>query len=104
MSEIKGKSVFMILYNYSDYDYSIIKIMSSLEDAFNHICILESDLLYECKMIEVSVPSDINKKIDLNDTINVCFISSGKYHKFCVCEDRPNGILSNYVIIPMIIE
>ena len=41
MDQLKGKTVFMILYNYFNNDYSIIKIMENLEDAYDYICLQE---------------------------------------------------------------
>ena len=37
MSQLKGKTVFMVLYNYYDCDYSIIKIMENKENAFKYM-------------------------------------------------------------------
>ena len=101
---IKGKAVLMILYNYSDYDYSILKIMEKLEDAVNFIRERETDYKNNLKIIEVSHPIDIKNKICVNDTLNICFITSGKYHKFNLCEERENGLVSCYAIVPMIIN
>lgn len=102
LPSIKGKSVYMILYNYGEYDYSIIKIMENLNEAYNYICKQESELIMECKMIDVVSPNDLKKKI-INNYINICYISSGNYNKFNLCEEY-DTIISNYIIVPMLID
>ena len=102
---VKGETVFMILYNYSDCDYSIIKIMEKAEDAYKYICLQESSEcnktdLFHKKMISVNKPEDINKYMESN-LLYICYISSGKYNKFNLC-DYCN--ISSYVIIPMVIS
>jgi hypothetical protein len=96
---VKGKTVFMILYNYSDCDYSIVKIMEKIEDAYHYICIQESK--YDiCKMIEVTKPEQIEEQFS-NDYLNIYYISSGKYNKFNLCGYEA---ISYYAIVPMIID
>ena len=102
LPSIKGKTVYMILYNYGEYDYSIIKLMENLNQAYNYICEQESELMMECKMIDVDNPNDLKKKI-INNYINICYISSGKYNKFNLCEEY-GTMISNYVIVPMIVD
>lgn len=96
---IKGKQVFMILYNYSDCDYSIIKMMENIDDAYHYICRQESK--YEtCKMIEVTKPEQIEQKF-VDDYLNIYYISSGKYNKFNLCGYES---ISCYAIVPMVIN
>jgi hypothetical protein len=102
LHSIKGKSVYMILYNYGDCDYSVIKIMENLNDAYNYICVQETDLNMECKMIDVKNPLDLKNKM-LENYLNICYISSGKYNKFNLCDEKDN-MISNYIIIPMTIN
>lgn len=100
MSQIKGKTVFMVLYNYSDCDYSIIKIMEKLDDAYNYICQQESnhfDNPESFTMIEVFKTEDIITK-SVTEGLNICYILSGQYNKFNLC-DYHN--ISQYAIIPM---
>jgi len=107
LKSIKGKTVFMVLYNYSDNEYSIIKIMEKVEDAYQYICLQESNSCNtneECKMftkmINVNRPEDINTYME-HGVLNICYISSGKYNKFNLC-DYCN--ISSYVIVPMTIS
>ena len=104
MDQLKGKTVFMILYNYFNNDYSIIKIMENLEDAYDYICLqeLNNNRIIEpfhnsTKIIAISKSGDIEKKC-VDKFLNICFISSGKYNKFNLCNYCS---VSNYAIIPM---
>jgi len=103
MSQLKGKTVFMVLYNYSDCDYSIVKIMENIDDAYKYICIQESnenDKPESFHMIDVSKVQDIENKF-VDEYLNICYISSGKYNKFKLCNYCS---VSNYAIIPMVIS
>ena len=102
MSQLKGKTVFMVLYNYSDCDYSIVKIMENLEEAYQYICEQEArsfDKLNVFQMITINQIKDIQVHVD-DEYLNICYISSGKYNKFNLCD---YGSISSYVIIPMVI-
>ena len=106
LKSIKGNTVFMVLYNYSDCDYSIVKIMENLDDAYKYICLQESndhdniEEFYKCvKMIDVNNPTDITDKF-VDEFLNICYISSGKYNKFSLCDYSQ---LSSYAIAPMVI-
>lgn len=103
MSQLKGKTVFMILYNYSDCDYSIIKIMENIDAAYKYICIQESnehDNPESFHMIDVNKVQDIENKF-VDEHLNICYISSGKYNKFNLCSYCS---VSNYAIVPMVIS
>jgi hypothetical protein len=104
MSEKKDCCVYMVLYNYNEGDFTLVKIMSTLEKAFKYICLQEEDkhnhLKGGCKMI------DINKKDDINFPyqqyhLNVCFIKLKKYHNLDIY-DRQD--ISQYIIVSMDIE
>lgn len=100
LQSIKGKKVFMVLYNYSDCDYSIVKIKENLSEAYEYICHQEynyCDKQESFTMIEVLKYEDINKKY-VDNFINICYISSGKYNKFNLCDYSD---VSQYVIVPM---
>ena len=102
-SSIKGHNVFMILYNYSDCDYSIVKIMDDLDNAYNYICQQEAkqcDKLNEFQMINVLRPQDVQQHF-VDEHLNICYISSGNYNKFNLCE---YGSISSYAIVPMVIS
>ena len=103
ITSIKGKPVFMVLYNYSDCDYSIVKIMENLDDAYKYICDNDIDGNYsECKLINVKTPDDIPKTY-YADCLNICYISSGKYNKFNLCQGYKENV-SHYAITPMVIN
>ena len=96
---LKGKTVFTIVYNYSDYDYSIIKIMEKLDDAYDYICNEE----YYCYIdsysrLDVFKPEDIES--DDDEGLTICYIVSGEYNKFNLCQYHN---ISHYAIIPVII-
>ena len=91
------KVVYMILYNYQDKDYSIIKIMSSLNKAYEYICNQEIDKCDNFKLIEVNHVDELPKSYNENE-LNICYISSEKYNRFELCE---YGYISSYVIVPM---
>ncbi len=97
MSTIKGKTVYIIIYNYSDYDYSIIRSMEKLDEAYNYICIQESSLVDDFIMIEINNINDITSKF-VKDHLNICYIPSGDYNKYNLCNYCE---ISNYAIIPM---
>jgi hypothetical protein len=98
MSSIKGKTIYIIIYNYSDYDYSIIRTMENLDEAYKYICTQESsedDFI----MLEIDNIKDITSKF-VKDHLNICYITSGDYNKYDLCNYCE---ISNYAIIPMII-
>jgi len=103
----KGDNVYMILYNYSDVDYSIIAIKSSLDDAYEQIKLIETkraSFPLDLKLLEIKERSEICK-IDhksQTDFFNILYINKqNEYLKLSVC-DFP--WISNYIIIPMIIS
>jgi hypothetical protein len=102
MSQLKGKTVYMIMYNYADCDYSVIKIMENLDDAFKYICDQETnmeDLFDLLDLLEVNHKSELLQK-SIEDDFHVCYIKSGNYSNFDLCNFEN---LSNYVIVPMVI-
>jgi hypothetical protein len=102
MSQLKGNTVYMVLYNYYDCDYSIVIIMEKIEDAYNYICHQETNYPNKpelFKMITISRPEEINEHV-VNESVIICYISSGNYNKFDLC-GYVN--ISNYVIVPMVI-
>lgn len=90
------KSVYVILYNYSEKDYSIIKIKKSLKEAYGHVCNQERDFK-EFRLIEISKYGIIPSKFNDN-MLKVCYINHEDYHLHSVCD---NGEVSNYVIVKM---
>jgi len=103
MSELKGKNIYMVLYNYVDRDFSIIKICEYIETAFQYICnqqhLTYFDKQKNFKMLEINNPKEINNLS--KEYINVCYIAGGKYTNLDL-EDKDH--ISQYIIVPMKIE
>ena len=101
---MSGITVYLVLYNYCDCDYSIVKIMEKLEDAYNYICKKEKEDLenhYEMmQMITINHEDEISNKIS-DESLNICYLSSGRYHNFSPYEYCD---ISNYIIVPNVIE
>jgi hypothetical protein len=96
-NSIKGKIVYMVLYNYSDFDYSIIKIMENLDEAYAYICSKEGHICDKFNMIKVESKKHLKDNF-LDEHLNICYITSGKYNKFDLCNYCQ---ISNYAIIHM---
>ena len=73
MSQIEENSVYMILYNYQDADYSVVKIMSTLQKALMYIHKQEINEYTDIQELTLIV---INKEKDILDK---CKNSSRKY-------------------------
>lgn len=107
---IKGKTVFMVLYNYADCDYSVIKTMENLNDAIKYIIIQESHL-FDCDLtnnayiednyvlVEITNMKDIKNKY-VDNKINICYVVSGKY----TFNISYYAGYSSYIIVPIVIE
>jgi len=103
MSELKISTVYMVLYNYSDKDYSVVKIMESLEKAFEYICLQEQNgylISKHCRLIEVKDKHQVDFPYD-DDCVNVCYVTTGKYTKLDIYNREDT---SQYVIVPMIVN
>lgn len=92
-----SQNVFMILYNYREFDYSVVKIMNSLDKAYHYICCQENDEYDKFKLICVTHPKQLIDKID-EDCLNVCYITTNNYNKFDLSK---YDNISSYVIISM---
>jgi len=97
MSSIKGKTVYMIIYNYSDFDYSIVQIMEKLDDAYEYICSHEANICNDFKLIQVENTTQLQEKF-VDEYLNICYITSGQYNKFNLCNYDQ---VSSYAIISM---
>lgn len=91
-----SKNVFMILYNYRVNDYSVIKIMDSLDKAYNYICCQEKDY-DEFKMIQITSQKQITENID-NNCLNICYIQNDKYVNWQLSKYEN---VSSYIIVSM---
>lgn len=87
----------MILYNYYDFDYSIVQIMEKLDDAYEYICNNEVNICNNCKLIQVENTSQLQENLD-DEYLHICYITSGEYNKFDLCNYCQ---VSSYAIIPM---
>jgi hypothetical protein len=97
MSSIKGKTVYLILYNYSDFDYSIVKIMEKIDEAYEYICSHEGNISDKFKLLHVENINQLKQNF-VDEHLNICYITSGKYNKFDLCNYCQ---VSSYAIIPM---
>lgn len=94
--------VYMVLYNYNYGDYSIIKIMTKMDDAYNYICDQHwatGECENEFQLIYISNHNEIDEKTKQECT-NICYIPYEKYHKFNLCQGYTNFV-SPYIIVPM---
>jgi hypothetical protein len=103
MATIVNNTVYLVLYNYNDKNYSIIKTTSSVEKAYQYICLQEQGQ-YEnddkdYTMLKVTQQTDIYSYCQPNK-IAVCYIISGKYLSI----DLEHENISQYIIVPMTIE
>ena len=103
MSQLDEKHIFIVLYNYSDCDYSIIKIAKKLDDAYKCICQQESKYFNKpdsFKMINIFEPEDIAVN-SVSESLNICYIQTEQYNKFNLCEYYN---VSQYAIVNYIVE
>ncbi len=100
-ASIKGKTVYMVLYNYGDYDYSVITIMEQLEDAYNYICEQEyqEGVFEKFKMIKINHIKELQSNFT-DEHIHICYISTN-YNRYNL---KGYAGISSYVIVPMKIE
>ena len=99
---VNKKMVYMVLYNYHDCDYSIIKIMTNMNDAYNYICDQHwatGECENEYQLIYISNCDEINEKTK-QKCANICCISYEKYHKINLRHEFSNFV-SPYIIVPM---
>ena len=103
MSQIQQNIVYMILYNYQDTDYSVIKILSSLEKAHDYIHLQEINEYTEVQhltLVEIDRERDISSED--NKAFYVCvFKNNDTYiHK----NFRDTEHISSYIIVKMKVE
>jgi hypothetical protein len=102
MSEIKGNTVYMVLYNYGDKVYAVEKIMSSKESAYTYICEMEfkKDTIEKFRMIEITKSDEIisNKYVD---DLLVCYFPNSNDIIYDIKVDY--DYVSQFVIVPMTI-
>lgn len=103
MTTIVNNTVYLVLYNYNDQNYSIIKTMNSIEKAYKYICFQEQGLYKnsdkDYTMLNVTQQSDISDYCEPNK-IGVCYVTISNYWSI----DLDNENISQYIIVPMTIE
>jgi hypothetical protein len=98
---MKGKTVYIILYNYSDSNYSIIRTMEKLDEAYDYICNQEKDSAFGMlRLIHVKDEADIREHLD-EHKLNVCYITTDDYNVIDI--QKYYGYVSSYVIISTLI-
>jgi type III secretory pathway component EscV len=95
MSEINEKIVYMVLYRYGEKDYSVVKLMDSVEKAYNYIC-AQTITTNKIKLVEIDKNYD-SSQID-DSCQNMLYIKSGKYLHLDL-DDNEN--ILQYIIVPM---
>lgn len=98
---IKGKTIYLVMYNYSDHDYSVVSALSSLDDAYKYVCEQEyCEFIYEkFKLITLQNLSDLTTNFE-DGYIHVCYIPLN-YLRFNLSE---YVAMSSYIIVPMIVS
>lgn len=96
-------TVFLVLYNHSPKNFTIVKLMSSLEKAYEYISFQEKNMYLDknpdCKMIEIDSQKDIDEHCANNVELGICYIKKG-YMKYNLEHDH----ISGYIIVPREIE
>jgi hypothetical protein len=95
MSQINAKIVYMVLYRYGEKDYSVIKIMDSVEKAYNYIS-TQTITINKIKLLEIDKNYDNSQFEDSCQYI--LYIKSGKYLHLDL-DDNDN--ILQYIIVPM---
>lgn len=100
MSQVEENKVFMVLFNYNERDFSVVKIFSSLEKAYKYICLQQHSAFNKYKkmnMVEINDPKNLTYSSE-NDCMNICYVKTGKYLHLDIY-DRSDT--SEYIIVPM---
>lgn len=104
MSQIEENNVYMVLYNYQDADYSVVKIMSSLQKALLYIHQQEINEYTDVQELLLSV---INKEKDIvdkckEDCCNVCLFDNND--TYLSRNFRDTDHISSYIIVKKTVE
>ena len=107
MSTNCREEVYMVLYNYSDCDFSVVKIMANKEDAFAYIyrqelkCHGNSQPICLTDVTKAEELKALDQKAYEDDCLHICCIMSGNCNKFNLCN---YDTISSYAIVPMKVE
>lgn len=104
MSQTEENSVYMVLYNYQDADYAIIKVMSSLQKALIYIHQQEINEYTDVQELTLAV---INKEKDIvdkckEDYCNVCVFNDNDAYLSRNFRDMDH--ISSYIIVKKMVE
>ena len=104
MSRIQENIVYMILYNYQDADYSVVKIMSTLQKAVAYIHqqeINEYTDIQDLNFVEINKEKDIVDKCK-EDCCNVCIFNNNDAYLSKNFRDTEH--ISSYIIVKKTVE
>ena len=94
MSQINEKLVYMVLYHYGEKDYSVIKLMDSVEKAYNYIC--AQSITNKINLVEID--KNYDSSLFEDSCQHILYIKSGKYQHL---ELDDNENISQYIIVPI---
>ncbi len=105
---LTNNTVYLVLYGHTPKNFTVIKLMSSLEKAYEYISYQEKHMYLDknpnCKMLEINSQKDIdehankpNPNLDLE--LGICYIKKG-YMKY----NLEHSHISSYIIVPREIE
>ena len=104
MSQIAENAVYMVLYNYQDADYSVVKIMKTLQKALLYIHQQEINEYTDVQELTVAV---INKGQDIidkckEDCCNVCVFNDND--AYLSKNFRDSDHISPYIVVKKTVE
>ena len=100
---LTNNTVYLVLYGHTPKNFTIVKLMSSLEKAYEYIAYQEKhmylDKTTDCKMLEINSQKEIDDHNAKNLELGVCYIKKS-YMKY----DLDKSHISSYIIVPREIE
>ncbi len=92
-----SQKVYVILYNYNNTNYSMIKVINTLDNAYKYICEQEREYTSH-KLLNINHQNQIAELID-DDCCNICHFIKGK--SYTNCSLMPYDNVSQYIIASM---
>ncbi len=90
------KFVYIVMYNYSEKDYSMLNVYSSLEQAFQYVRCQEVDI-HKFKLIELNKYDVLPSKVDEDvEFLRVAYSTHEDYYNYSLCDC---DLVSNYIIV-----
>lgn len=100
---LTNNTVYLVLYGHTPKNFAVVKLMSSLEKAYEYISYQEKNMYLDknpnCKMLEINSQKDIVEHSANNLELGICYIKKG-YMKY----DLEHEHISSYIIVPREIE